>query len=216
MDKTDKPLILLQNIFNDTGFTFRIHNVKLAQLTIDFDLPQMFLAHYDQLADELKTRTPLTPQLLKHMNTPMTADEAEKLLGLPHASIAKAWHIKLKGTAVIACDALSLAIHTHFTNTAKPAQVAYGDKQTLIHQEAARWQLTGNVNVLFKHTNYDLVSIDLEDDILTMHAQGGYIRLPNSHSLATTHAINTLKHTNLDAIGYLNDAIIETITAAQR
>ena len=79
-------------------------------------------------------------------------------------------------------------------------------KQTLIHQEAARWQMTGNVNVLFKHTNYDLVSIDLEDNILTMHAQGGYIRLPNSHSLATTHAINTLKHTNLDAIGYLNDA----------
>ena len=42
MNKTDKTLILLQNIFNDTGFTFRIHNVKLAQLTIDFDLPQMF------------------------------------------------------------------------------------------------------------------------------------------------------------------------------
>ncbi|OAU97115.1 hypothetical protein [Moraxella catarrhalis] len=212
MDTADT--LILQEVLFDASYSFRVHNVKLGTLEAIHDLPQMFLAHYDQLDDDLKASTPLTPHLLKNLNTPMTTDEAITLLGLPPKSIAEPWHIKLGGTVVIACDTLSLAVHVNFTNTAKSHQTVYGDKQTLIKQEAEHWQLAGNVNVLFKNPAHDLVSVDLEDDRLVIETHGSYVRLPNSHALATTHAINTLKNTHPDALDYLHQAIIEKVTAS--
>lgn len=56
----DKPLLILQELFTDPGFVFRVHNVKLATVDSSYDLPQMFLAHYDSLADDIKADLPLT------------------------------------------------------------------------------------------------------------------------------------------------------------
>lgn len=210
----DKPLLILQELFTDPGFVFRVHNVKLATVDSSYDLPQMFLAHYDSLADDIKADLPLTPELLKKINTLVRADEASALLSLPSGSIRPAWHIKISGTAVIVCDALPLALHLQFTNTAKSSQAVYGEPSNLILQEAQRWQMAGNVNVLFKNPAYELVSIDLQGDRLTIEPHDGYVRLPNSHALATTHAINTLKHTQPDQLLYLDTAIIEKVTAS--
>ncbi|MFC0820216.1 hypothetical protein [Moraxella marmotae] len=214
MDRTDKPLLILQELFADDSFVFRTHNVKLAKIQTAQDLPQMFLAHYDSLPDDIKADLPLTPSLLKQINTPMTAAQACTALGLPMGSISPAWHIKISGTAVIACDALSLALHTQFTNTAKSSQAVYGEKHTLIEQEATRWQLAGCVNVLYKNAAYQLISVDLQgDDLELTPTVDGYVRLPNAHALATTHAINTLKNNHPDKMKYLHDAILEKVTA---
>lgn len=210
----DKPLLILQELFTDPGFVFRVHNVKLATVDSSYDLPQMFLAHYDSLADDIKADLPLTPALLKKINTLVRADEACALLSLPSGSIRPAWHIKISGTAVIVCDALPLALHVQFTNTAKSSQAVYGEPSSLILQEAARWQMSGNVNVLFKNPAYELVSVDLQGDTLSLPPHDGYVRLPNSHALATTHAINTLKNTQPDLLAYLDTAIIEKVTAS--
>lgn len=210
----DKPLLILQELFADPGIVFRVHNIKLNAITTSYDLPQMFLAHYDSLADEIKADLPLTPEMLKQINVMMRADEASALLSLPSGSIRPAWHIKISGTAVIVCDALPLALHLQFTNTAKSSQAAYGEPDSLILQEAARWQMAGNVNVLFKNPAYELVSTDLQGDTLHLAPYDGYMRLPNSHALATTHVINTQKNHQPERLGYLGDAIVEKITAS--
>lgn len=213
MDTTEKPLLILQELFGDTSFMFRVHNVKITSIDTAYDLPQMFLAHYDSLADEIKANLPLSTTLLKQINKKMTSNQACTLLGLPADSIRPAWHIKISGTAVIVCDALSLAIHSQFTNTAKSHQATYGNPDTLIKQEADKWQLSGNVNLLFKNPSYQLTSVDLQGEILNIKPYNGYVKLPNSHALATTHAINALKHGQPDTLSYLHNAIIQKATA---
>lgn len=210
----DKPLLILQELFTDPSFVFRVHNVKLTTVDSHYDLPQMFLAHYDSLADDIKADLPLTPALLKKINSMVRADEASALLSLPSGSIRPAWHIKISGTTVIVCDTLPLALHLQFTNTAKSSQAVYGEPKNLILQEAERWQMAGSVNVLFKNPIHELISIDLQGDSLTLKPHDGYVRLPNSHALATTHAINTLKNTQPDDLTYLNTAIVTKVTAS--
>lgn len=213
MDTDEQPLLILQDLFGDDGFVFRVHNVKLTNIDTAYDLPQMFLAHYDSLPDEIKADLPLSATLLRQINKMVTADEASYMLGLPAGTIRPAWHIKISGTTVIACDELPLALHTQFTNTAKHSQAVYGEPQALIAQEAARWQLAGNVNIIYKNSQYQLISADLQGDTLIIDTHDNYMRLPNSHALATTHALNTLKNNRPAALGYLHDAILEKITA---
>ncbi len=209
---TDKPTYILQSVLSDTAFTLRVHNVKLTQLSHAQDLPRMFLAHYDSLDDEIRAHTPLSADLLKHINEMMHADDACRLLGLPAGTITPAHHIKLRGTTVIVCDALPLALHLQFTNTAKSSQALHGsDVSELIHNESKRWTLTGVVNVLHKTDNHALISHDMHGDELIISPNDGFITLPNQHSLTTTHTLNTLKDTDAERLALLDTAITEAV-----
>ncbi|MDO5650741.1 MAG: hypothetical protein Q4G13_01205 [Moraxella sp.] len=188
---------------------FRVHNVKIGTLMCEKDLPTMFLAHYDRLSDEDKQACPLSVDLLKCMNDKMTTNEACALLGLPNGAIKPALHVKIIGTAVIVLDDFPLALHLSFTNTAKDSQTVYsdGDRQTLIQQEAKKCQFTGNVSVLHKNTSKHLVSVDLHGDEFVIATFDSYTRLPNSHALAVTHTLNTLKDNQPQTLDYVMTAI---------
>lgn len=210
---TEQKTWVLQEILADDDVNFRIHNVKLSVLMVKQDLPQMFLAHYDRLDEPTKQQHPLNATLLKQLNTQMTANDACQLLGLPANSIQAAHHIKIKGSCVIACDELALALYLQFTNTAKPSQAVYGkDLPKLVEHEARLWQLAGNVHVLYKKSQA-LISQDLQGDELEIATNDSYIRLPNSHALATTHTINTLKDLKPGRLDFLDDAIVQKVMA---
>lgn len=214
-ETTDLPQFVLQSLFDDESLVFRVHNVKNIIVKHDMDLPQMFLAHYDSLADEIKAEHPLTADLLKKINQKTTAEQANTLLGLPSGTIRPAHHIKITGTAVIVCDSLPVALHISFTNTAKSSQALYGNEpSTMIEAEAQKWQLAGLVNVLHKNPKFTLISHDLSGESLIIEPTATFIQLPNAHALATTHAINTIKHDSPSKLQYLHERIVETVLAS--
>lgn len=204
----------LQSILADESFVFRVHNVKNVQVTHQLDLPQMFLAHYDSLPDEIKADTPLTANLLKKINLKMSANDANTLLGLPAGTIRPAHHIKITGTTVIVCDDLPLALHLNFTNTAKSSQALYDNDLTeMITNEADKWQMAGLVNVLHKSSQFHLNSQDMSGEILTIAPSTGFVQLPNAHALATTHTINTIKANTPDRLQFLHERIVDAVLA---
>ncbi|MDO4895850.1 MAG: hypothetical protein Q3971_00695 [Moraxella sp.] len=200
---------ILQELITD-DLPFRVHNVKIDTLICQKDLPMMFLAHYDRLDDNLKAQKPLG-EFFYHMNDLVTASQACQILGLPQGVFTPATHIKISGSVVIVLDDFPLALHLRFTNTAKDHQAIFSqdDPSALILQEAGRFLLSGNVNVLHKNPTKTLVSIDLSDDEFIINPSDTYTRLPNSHALATTQILNTLNAKSPQALTYLKTAITE-------
>lgn len=210
--QTAQTQFSLQTLLEDSTVVFRTHNVKITTLNHDRDLPQSLLAHFDNIDDDVKHNYTITPQLIKQFHSEMTAKQAAEILNLPPAVIRTAYHIKISGTAVIVCDELPLALHLHFSNTAKAHQAVYGnDLSELIKTQAERWQLSGNVNLLHKNPNHQITSYDLNEQAIVIDASQEYVRLPNDHALATTHTLNQLKDNNPERLQFLHDAIVEKI-----
>ncbi|OOR91056.1 hypothetical protein B0181_03740 [Moraxella caviae] len=205
---------VLQDLLCDDSLPWRVHNVKLEKIICEKDLPMMFLAHYDRLPDDIKAQKPLDLPMLKIMNEKVSAAQACQILGLPQGAIAPALHVKISGTTVIVCDSLPLALHLQFTNTAKDSQACHQDAQTALENEARRFLFAGNVHVLHKNPKIRLHSTDLSEHSFTVEPQAGYTRLPNSHALATTHTLNTLKDTTPNALKFLQDAIVDKVMAS--
>ena len=202
---------ILQELITE-DLPFRVHNVKIDKFIAEQDLPMMFLAHYDSLSDDIKAQKPLDIHLLKRMNDEMTAAEACQVLGLPQGTIKPATHIKITGTSVIVLDEFPLALHLQFTNTAKPTQSVYGNNLTeLITTEAKNYALAGNVHILHKNSTKRLISIDLNDETFVINQNDSYTRLPNTHAMATTHTLNTLKSNTPQALFYLNEAVVQKV-----
>lgn len=206
---------VLQELLTDPDVPFRVHNVKIEKLICTPDLPLMLLAHYDSLSDELKQAHPLTPNLLLRMNDKVTTEQACAILGVPQGSIRPATHIKISGTTVIVCDDFPLALHLHFTNTAKETQAIHGISHgDLIKAQAENFLLTGNVNVLHKNPKKTLISLDNHDNELTIDTNDGYTTLPNVHALATTGVLNELKSRSPHALHFLQEAIVSKVLSA--
>lgn len=202
---------ILQELFSQE-LPFRVHNVKIEKLICERDLPMMFLAHYDSLPDDIKADKPLGA-FLKHSTQKMTVQEASTLLDLPPNTIKTATHIKITGTSVLVLDDFPLAVHLQFTNTAKEFQTHYdNDTAKLIKAEAGRFMFSGNVHVLHKNPSHQLVSIDLSDDEFVITASETYTRLPNSHALATTHLLNTLKDNRSPLLDTVSQAIADKLS----
>lgn len=203
---------VLQELLIDPNVPFRVHNVKLDKFICQNDLPMMFLSHFDSLDDTTKSQK--NHLLIKHLNDKVTAQEACQILTLPAGTIRPATHIKITGTTVIVLDDFPLAVHLQFTNTAKETQTIYGNDLTaLVAQEAKNFVLSGNVNVLHKTPTKTLISVDLEDNEYPIAPADGYARLPNTHALATTQVLNTLKHNSPQVLQYLGDAILAKVMA---
>ena len=191
----DPNAIVLADVLTDKGISWQIHNCKIIKKTVTQDLPLPFLYHYDSLSDSLKETYPLTPALLSAFNTPMTSNEAAKLLGIETRLISSPWHVKITGSLVVFSEALQLAVRLHWTNTGKETEQIYTKEAADAITTAFKdWQFFGRVDVLYKDTKQLLVSIDMPDahtpvlpaeSLLTIDASREYQQLPATHALAT-------------------------------
>ncbi|WP_066805570.1 hypothetical protein [Moraxella oblonga] len=201
---------ILQELITD-NLPFTVHNVKIDTFICQRDLPLLFLTHYDSLPKNIKTDKPLG-DFFAHATQKMTTHEANALLGLPPNTLKPATHVKITGTSVIVLHDFPLALHLQFTNTAKETQIHYGDDlPQFIQGEAKNFLLSGNVNVLHKSTTKTLISVDLSDDEYLITPQESYSRLPNSHALAVTQILNTLKYKSPQALDYLTIAVVAKV-----
>lgn len=188
----------------DNQLDWKVHNCKLTQFSIDYDLPLSFLSQYDTLDEDVKQEIPLTRTLLRHINDKLTVRQTAQILGVDEKLLKKAWHVKYIGRVVVFSSQLSLALRFYFSNTAKSAQTVYvpNAKDALRH-EVERWQAFGVVDVLYKG-NTPLVSA--QEDVLTIEACQTYQSLPSAHSLGVLALINTHKN-DLYFCQAINDVI---------
>ena len=184
----DPNAIILAAALTDKAISWRIHNCKISKKTVTQDLPLPFLYHYDSLDDAVKQTHPLTAVLLAQFNTPMTANEAAKLIGIDAALISSPWHVKVIGSLVVFSEALQLAVRLHWTNTGKATEQIYTQNEAdAITTAFKEWQFFGRIDVLYKNDKQTLISIDeqavSDEHILTIDASADYQFLPATHAL---------------------------------
>lgn len=188
----DPNAIVLAEALTDKTISWRIHNCKVSKKTVTQELPLPFLYHYDSLGDAIKQAHPLTPTLLAQFNTPMTANDAAKLIGINAELITSPWHIKVVGSLVVFSEVLQLAVRLHWTNTGKETQQIYTrDEADAITAAVQDWQFFGRVDVLYKNDKQTLISIDKhsideesnEPIPLMIDASKDYQFLPATHAL---------------------------------
>lgn len=204
--------IILAEALTDTTISWRIHNCKVTEKTVTQDKPLPFLYHYDSLDDAIKQANPLTPELLVQFNTPMTANEAAKLIGIDEGVIASPWHVKVIGSLVVFSEALQLAVRLHWTNTGKATQQIYTQNQADAVSAAFKdWQFFGRIDVLYKNTKQALMSIDAntinDEPLLTINASPDYQYLPATHALVVIAKLETDKA----GMPWFESAILERI-----
>jgi hypothetical protein len=204
----DPNTVILAQALTDTAISWRIHNCKISKKTVTQELPLPFLYHYDSLDDAVKQSHPLTPVLLAQFNTPMTAAAAAKLIGIADDLLASPWHVKITGSLVVFSEALQLAVRLHWTNTGKSTQQLY----TQTAEEAVTaafkdWQFFGRIDVLYKNTKQTLISIDDDEQLLTLDASPDYQLLPATHALTIIAKLEADKV----ALPWFETAILERI-----
>jgi len=213
----DPNAIILAEALTDKAISWQIHNCKIIKKTVTQDLPLPFLYHYDSLDDAIKQTHPLTPELLLQFNTPMSAHEAAKLIGIDEELLTSPWHVKIIGSLVVFSEALQLAVRLHWTNTGKETQQVYTkDAADAIIAAFKDWQFFGRVDVLYKNNKQILISIDElnpntqalpAESLLTIDASGDYQQLLATHALA---AIVKLEADKAD-LPWFDKAILERI-----
>ena len=190
----DPNAIILAEALTDKAISWQIHNCKIIKKTVTQDLPLPFLYHYDSLDDAVKQSHPLTPELLLQFDTPMSAHEAAKLIGIDEELLTSPWHVKVIGSLVVFSEALQLAVRLHWTNTGKETQQIYTkDAADAIIAAFEDWQFFGRVDVLYKNNKQPLISIDAQnantqalpaESLLTIDASSDYQQLLATHALA--------------------------------
>jgi len=213
----DPNAIILAEALTDKAISWQIHNCKIIKKTVTQDLPLPFLYHYDSLDDAIKQTHPLTPELLLQFNTPMSAHEAAKLIGIDEDLLTSPWHVKIIGSLVVFSEALQLAVRLHWTNTGKETQQVYTKNAAdAIIAAFKDWQFFGRVDVLYKNNKQILISIDElnpntqalpAESLLTIEASSDYQQLLATHALA---AIVKLEADKAD-LPWFDKAILERI-----
>ena len=213
----DPSAIILAEALTDKAISWQMHNCKIIKKTVTQDLPLPFLYHYDSLDDAIKQTHPLTPELLLQFNTPMSAHQAAKLIGIDEELLTSPWHVKIIGSLVVFSEALQLAVRLHWTNTGKETQQVYTkDAADAIIASFKDWQFFGRVDVLYKNNKQILISIDEQnpntqalpaESLLTIEASGDYQQLLATHALA---AIVKLEADKAD-LPWFDKAILERI-----
>ena len=208
----DANAIILAEVLTDKAISWRIHNCKISKKTVTKDLPLPFLYHYDSLEDTIKQTHPLTPVLLAKFNSPMTANDAAKLIGIDEALIASPWHVKIIGSLVVFSETLQLAVRLHWTNTGKDTQQIYTqNKDDALLAAFKEWQFFGRIDVLYKNPSQTLISLDeqaeSDNQILTIDASADYQFLPVAHALNVIAKLDSDK----DNLPWFEAAILERI-----
>lgn len=181
--------LILQDLLKDHDIFWQLHNCKLINTTAVFDAPLPLYTHYDNLSDEQKDAHPLSFELLKHLNSPLTIAEVANLTGINQANFKKAWQIKYIASVVVFCETLQLALRFHISNTAKSAQAVFvAEQEKAWTNECERWQAFGVVDILYKGT-HALYSHAQEDE-LSLPTLPHYQTLPSPHSLSVLELLN--------------------------
>lgn len=189
--------LILQDLLDDPDITWQLHNCKLLQKIADFDAPLPFYVHYDSLSDEQKANHPLSFDLLKRLDEPMTIEMVATLLGTDASIFKKSWQIKYIASVVMFCQPLQLALRFHISNTAKPAQAVYlPDELGAWHSQSDKWQAFGVVDVLYKG---ETALYSHARDELALPALPQYYALMGEHSLTVLNTINQ-KPKHLDGV----------------
>ena len=207
--KIDPNAIILAEALTDKTIGWRIHNCKIIKKTVTQDMPLPFLYHYDSLEDSIKATYPLTPKLLAQFNTPMTANDAAKLIGINKETISSPWHVKVTGSLVVFSEALQLAVRLHWTNTGKETQQIYTQNEAdAIIAAFKDWQFFGRIDVLYKNNKQTLVSIDEQaidnEQLLRIEANADYQCLPATHTLVVIAKLEADK----TELSWFDDAIL--------
>lgn len=200
--------IILAHALSDKAINWEIHNCKIIQKNITQDETLPFLYHYDRLDDSMKQAHPLTPKLLAQFNTPMTATEAATFIGTDSKMCAQPWHVKVTGSLVVFSEALQLAVHLQWTNTSKNTQHLYTKTvEEALTAAIKDWQFFGRVYVLYKNSKQTLVSIDDNEQVLSLIAN------PNYQPLAATHALTLIAklEANKTELPWFERAILERL-----
>lgn len=208
----DSNALILAEALTDKTISWRIHNCKVSKKTVTQDLPLPFLYHYDSLDEGIKQTNPLTPKLLAQFNTPMTAKEAARLIGIDQALLTSPWHVKVTGSLVVFSEALQLAVRLHWTNTGKETQQIYTkDAADSLIAAFKEWQFFGRIDVLYKNTKQTLVSIDEQaedsEQLLTVDPSAEYQYLPSTHSLIVIAKLEARKN----ELPWFETAILERL-----
>lgn len=208
----DPNAIILAEALTDSAVAWRIHNCKVNKKTVTQDLPMQFLYHYDSLDEVIKQANPLTPQLLGKFNTPMTADEAAKLIGIDTKLITIPWHVKVTGSLVVFSEALQLAVRLHWTNTGKVTEQLYTkDAADALIATFKEWQFFGRIDVLYKNAKQALISINENatdnEQVLIIDASNEYQYLPATHALLVTAKLEADK----EQLPWFETAILERL-----
>ncbi|GAF58908.1 LOW QUALITY PROTEIN: hypothetical protein JCM18902_1732 [Psychrobacter sp. JCM 18902] len=175
--------LILAEALSDKTIGWKIHNCKITKKTVTQDLPLPFLYHYDSLNDAIKQANPLTPALLSQFNTPMSAHEAAKLIGINEALITSPWHVKIVGSLVVFSEALQLAVRLHWTNTGKDTQQLYTQNEADAITAAFKdWQFFWSYRCTLQKANLNQYRTSRQAT-LRIEANADYQCLPATHAL---------------------------------
>lgn len=189
--------LILQDLLTDSDIGWQVHNCKLLQKVAEFDAPLPFYVHYDNLSDEHKKAHPLSFELLKRLDEPMSIETVANLTGADASLFKKSWQIKYIASVVIFCQPLQLALRFHISNTAKPAQAVYlPDETSAWHSQSDKWQAFGVVDVLYKG---ETALYSHAQDELALPALPQYYALASEHSLSVLALINQ-KQAHFDSL----------------
>lgn len=188
MTQTLAQALILQDLLKDDGLIWQVHNCKLSQQKIGTDTPLPFYVLYDTLDDDKKQAHPLSFELLKRLNEPMTTEQVANLLGATPSDFKKSYQIKYIASVVVFCETLQLALRFHISNTAKAMQAVFvAEQEKAWANECERWQAFGVVDVLYKGTH--ALYSHAQDEVV-LPALPHYQTLPSPHSLSVLELIN--------------------------
>ena len=191
--------LMLNDLLNDKDTPWQVHNCKIIDKSVTQEQLLPFIYHYDALSDELKQLHPLTGNLLKQFQTPMSAQQAAQLLGLEAALVPTPWMVKVTGTLVMFCERLQIALRLKFTNTAKDYDPVYTTTaEKAVEASMQDWHFYGDIFVLNKG-NKPLV-MTLDHDRIEIPQLADYQLLPGEYGLAALALLEESKShiTNLE------------------
>lgn len=194
--------LILNDILTDKDIPWQIYNCKIVEKTVTQDQPLPFIYHYDALPEEVKKLHPLTGELLKQFQTPMSAKQAAQLLAIDEALIDTPWMVKITGTLVMFCERLQIALRLKFTNTAKEYDPIYTKtEESAVQTTMQDWHFYGDIFVLNKGSKPLLLTLDQQWIEIPQLAE--YQVLPAEYALATLAILEE----NKSSFTELEDAI---------
>lgn len=157
----DPNTLILNELLSDKETPWQVHNCKIIDKSVTQDQLLPFIYHHDALSEELKQLHPLTGNLLKQFQTPMSAQQAAELLGIDATLVPTPWMVKITGTLVMFCERLQIALRLKFTNTAKDYDPVYTSKADQALQASMQdWHFYGDIFVLNKGSKPLIMTAD--------------------------------------------------------
>ncbi len=204
---TNPNTLILNELLTDKETPWQVHNCKIIDKSVTQEQLLPFIYHYDALSEELKQLYPLTGDLLKQFQTPMSAQQAAELLGLDAALVPTPWMVKITGTLVMFCEWLQIALRLKFTNTAKDYDPIYTTTAAkAVEASMQDWHFYGDIFVLNKGNKPLIMTVD--PDWIEIPKLPEYQLLPGEFGLATLALLEQNKSHITDLQEAINQRLV--------